>query len=184
MAKKKKSQNRINRRKNESKKIDSVGSFDADLWGKVFVAIAVIVFLLLFYLLTLYITNKNSEDETKDDTEKTEVTISYDNIPLGRSFSMSDDDYYVIYYDVDDEDTADTYKDLISTYNGKEEHLKIYTVNMGNGVNKKQATTEESNKNPQNASELTINGPTLIKYSGHAVSEYYEGKDSITEQLG
>lgn len=164
------------------RKIDS-GWLDPEIWGKIFVVLAVLVVLGLFYLLTLYITNKNSDKSDNDEKTKEETVISYNDIILGESFSMSDDDYLVIYYDESDEDVKSTYDGLISSYKGKEDALSIYSVDMSSAFNKKYITTEESNKNPNNASELLINGPTLIHFIGQSVNEYIEGEEAITSYL-
>ena len=76
------------------------------------IVLVVIVVLGLFYLLTLYITNKNSTDDSKDTSASEETVISYDEIVLGRSFSMDDERYVVLYYDKSDEDISSVRKML------------------------------------------------------------------------
>jgi len=180
MAKRK--SNSINRKKRreESKKIESVDNFDTDIMSKVFTALCVVVFFFGFYLLTLYITNKNTE---KTEEEKEEVTVSNENIILGRSLSMSDGEYFVIYYDKGDSEIASIYSSIVSSYKAKGDSRKIYTVDMSNGFNKKYLTTEESNKTPQSAEDFKINGPTLILVNNHTVVDYIEGEDSIRDYL-
>ena len=171
-----------NTKKTNLKKIESVGGFDGDIKGKIITVICILLFFGAFYLLTLYITNKNS-DKTDDNEEKV-VNISYDTIMLGRSLSMSDGEYLVIYYDKSNEDINSTYSSLVSTYKTKDEHLTIYTVDMSNGFNKKYVTDGESNKNPESVDAMSINGPTLIKVNENKVVEYIEGQDAISSYLG
>lgn len=171
-----------NTRKQNLKKIESVGGFDGDIKGRIITVICILLFFGAFYLLTLYITNKNS-DKTDDDKEKV-VEISYDTIMLGRSLSMSDGEYLVICYDKSNEDISSTYSSLVSTYKSKSEHLTIYTVDMSNGFNKGYVTDGESNKNPETVDAMAINGPTLIKVNENKVVEYIEGQDAITSYLG
>ena len=95
---------------------------------------------------------------------------------------MSDEDYYVIFYDKGDEEINSVYSSLASNYKYKGEK-KIYTVDMSSGFNKKFLTTGESNKNPSSVEDFQINGPTLILVSNHSVSLYIEGEDSIKEYL-
>ena len=57
MAKGKRKSNQ--RKTRDSKKIETINNYDTDIWTKIFVAMGVICFLLAFYLLTVYITNKN-----------------------------------------------------------------------------------------------------------------------------
>ena len=170
-----------NTRKQNEKKIESVGGFDGDIKGKIIAVICILCFFGAFYLLTLYITSKNTE-KTDDDT-KEEVTISYDNILLGRSLSMADGEYLVICYDKSNEDINSKYSQLVSNYKYKEEHLNIYTVDMSVSFNKKFATDGESNKTPS-VDSFAINGPTLIKVSDHNVAEYIEGEEAISSYLG
>ena len=155
----------------EKKKIEQVDSgFDSNVWHYITVISIVVIFICLFYLLTLYITSKNgNNDSKKDDTEATVSEISYSDIMVGRSFSISDGEYYVMYYDKTDDSINSSLTSVVSDYKSREEHLDIYSVNMGDGLNKKYAK-DESNHNPSNASEIAISGPTLIKFSDGAVS--------------
>ncbi len=158
------------KRREESKRIEEVVSNDTNLVDKLFIAGGVLLFILAFYGLTLYITGKNS-DEVKE--EKKEVEISREEIIVGRSLSMSKDDYYVVYYD--DTNSA-TYDEIIKKYT---KSISLYKVNMSNGFNKKYVTDGESNKSPSKVSEFKINGPTLIKVSKNKVIEYVEGEEAI-----
>ena len=171
-----------NSKKQNIKKIESVGGFDGDIKGKIIAVICILCFFGLFYLLTLYITNKNTDK--KDDKSTEEVTISYDNILLGRSLSMGDGEYLVICYDKSNEEINSTYSTLVSNYKYKSEHLKIYTVDMSSSFNKKFITDGESNKNPESVDAFAINGPTLFKVTESRVSEYVEGEEAISSYLG
>lgn len=169
---KSKSKTRTKKRQ-ESKRIEEVISDDSSFMDKFFIVAGVILFLLCFYILTVYITNKNNSEE---ETLKT-VEISNDTIILGRSLSMSKDDYYVLYCE---SSLMETYNEIISNYNGG---LPIYKVDMSDAFNSKYSTSEESNKNPSKVSEFKINGPTLIKVSNKKVVEYIEGEDAIRTNL-
>lgn len=148
--------------------------------GKVITIISVLISFFTFYLLTVYIVNKDSKnDDNKNITQSEEKTISYDKILLGRSFSMENEEYYVIYYDSSDEDISSIYNELISNYRAKDDGLSIYYVDMNDGLNKSHSTTEESNKNPNTVEDLSINGPTLIKVQAGKVINYIEGESEI-----
>ena len=168
----------------EKKKIEQVDSgFDSNVWHYITVISIVVIFICLFYLLTLYITSKNgNNDSKKDDTEATVSEISYSDIMVGRSFSISEGDYFVIYYDKSDEDISSDCSGIVSSYSATEDSLDLYTVDMSNGLNKSYSG-EESNKNPTKASDIVINGPTLIKFSGNEVVDYIEGVDNIKSYL-
>ena len=173
-----------NKIQNEKRKIEQIDSgFDSNVWHYITVISIVIIFICAFYFLTVYITSKNgNNDSKKDDTESTTSEISYSDIMVGRSFSISDGEYYVVYYDKTDDSINSSLTSVVSDYKSKEEHLDIYSVNMGDGLNKKYAK-DESNHNPSNASEFAISGPTLIKFSDGEVVDYVEGIDEITDYL-
>lgn len=164
MAKKK------NNRKNNSKKIEEFVGDDSSLVDKLFIVGGVLLFILAFYLLTVYITGKNT---TSNEEKPKNVEISQTEIIVGRSLSMGKGDYYVLYYD---DNNSSTYVDIINNYHRE---TPIYKVNMSNMFNRKYTTTGESNKSPSKASEFLINGPTLIKVSNKKVVEYYEGEETI-----
>ena len=159
-------------------KIDDV-EMDFNVKNKIFVVIGILCFFLLFYLLTLYLTyqKKDSSDDTKAETP-----ISYEKILVGRSLSVSDGEYYVLFYETSDEDISSKYSELYNNYKSSSQ-LPIYYVDMSSGFNNSFKTTEEANRNPSSAADFLINGPTLVRVNDHKVVEYVEGEESITEHL-
>ena len=168
------------KRREESKRIEEVVSNDTNLVDKLFIAGGVLLFILAFYGLTLYITGKNS-DEVKE--EKKEVEISREEIIVGRSLSMGDAEYLVLFYDKKDEDNSSTYSSAASNYRYNSEALPLYEVDMSSAFNKNYVTDGESNKNPTTEEEILINGPTLIRVQNGQVVEYLEGESAITSYL-
>lgn len=162
------------RKRNDSKRIEDVVTTENDFMDKFFIVAGVILFLLCFYILTVYITNKNND--TSDNKENI-VEINNEYILLGRSLSMGKGDYYVLFFHIND---SNVYDEIVSKYSGE---LPIYKVDMSIAFNKKYITDGESNKNPSKVSEFAINGPTLIKVSNKKVVEYIEGEDSIRTNL-
>ena len=172
MAKSKKKNVKKTNKKEEI--INSNSEFYDKIWNVAMIVLVTILIFSLFYLLTVYITNKNSDDSDKSkDKDNTEETISYTDIIVGRSFNIDNGEYLVIYYDKSDEENASNYTNLISEYKGQENHLNIYFVDMSNGINKKYA----------NASEIAISGPTLIKFNDGVVEDYIEGYEAIEDYL-
>lgn len=169
--------------KKELEKIEKTGDFGGDILDKLYIVLGIIIFLSLFYLLTLYITYKNASKNDESKNEPTEAVINYEDIMIGRSLSMGNEDYLVLFYDKEDEDIASDYASLISEYKANAQHVDIYTVNMGSSFNKSYTTTGSANKNPESVSDMKINGPTLIKVSGGKVTEYIEGKEEISNYL-
>lgn len=157
------------------KKIDTVDDFD-DLYKKAMVVMSVICFLCLFYILALFITNKNSDQANKDAKEA--VEISYENIIAGRSLSMSETEYLVIYYDTVNEEISSDISNAINEYNTKDNPVPIYVVDMSKAINSTYLSSSP-NKDPKNESELGIADTTLIKVENGKVKSYVEGKDEV-----
>ena len=66
-----------------------------------FITLGVAVFLLIFYFLTLYITSKNQEESGEDNsTAPVEENTSSHSTIVGRSLSMGDAEYLVLFYGI------------------------------------------------------------------------------------
>ena len=163
-------------KKEESKKIEDVNN-SPSVKGIIRTFIIVALVFGFFYLLTYILVG---DFGTKEDT-KEETTIQYDEILAGSSFSMNTSKYLVVYYDFDDEDTSKVLN-AIYTYESKEDALKVYTVDLGNALNK-NSVADTSNKNPKDATELAINGTTIIRFRDGMVREYIEGTDKVVDYL-
>lgn len=166
-----------NTKKEIDKKIDEMESTASNQIYKVLkIVFGVIVFLGIFYLITLAIVGY----EPSSDSDDGEATIQYEEILAGSSFTMRDSEYLVVYYDYTSDDASKLYSAIYSYYysDGK----RIYMVDMSNGFNSSYVS-EESNKNPASASELAINGPTLISIKEGKVDEYIEGSENIIDYL-
>ena len=190
MAKRKVKSNKRRKEKiEEQREYEEQIKFTTNIGNKVIIALSVLCILGLFFLLAVYITNKHSDDNDSNNKEATEVeenttgnSISYDEIILGRSLSMSDDSYLVVFYDTTNEEINTTYSEIINNYKAKESHLPIYYVDMGNSFNKSHVK-DEANYNPNDESELAITGPTLIKVESSKVVDYIEGEEEIKGYL-
>lgn len=172
------SNKKSNASKKEAKKIETVVSNDNDKISNVLLVSACILLIFsIFYGVTVFMTR----DSRKTDDKK-ETTISYYNILLGSSFDKkSDEDYYVIYYDMSDSEIYSTYSQMVGKYRSSGE-LSLYDVDMSSEFNNSYVS-DTSNREATNASELKINGPTLIKFSNGKIAEYYEGDTEISGVL-
>lgn len=165
------------KRRKEQRKLERLNSTDFSFQSKWFIIFCVVIVFLMFYILTVYITNKNAKKNNNSSTTNTGEIL------LGRSFSMSDQDYLVLYYDSSNEEIADTCHSLFTNYRSTNGNSSIYYVDMNSGFNKSHVTAEESNKNPDTVENLSINGPTLIKISQNKAVEYVEGLEAIQGYL-
>lgn len=164
-------------KKSVNKKIDALESNSLKEVLKVLRLLLIVIIVLgAFYLLTVSIVG-NSDDKEK----VAETAIQYDEILAGSTFNMKDDTYLVCYFDFSDTELTDLTAKLNSySYSGK---YRLYTVDMSNGFNKVFSKEGDINRRPNTASELTINGSTLIKIADGEVQDYVEGTEAILEYL-
>ena len=168
--KKKSTNKKKNVKKNIDKKIGKIGSSTKnELFKTLKIIFIVFVFLAAFYLLTIMIIGQDEEKSNE------ETAIQYEEILAGSSFSMNDKEYLVVYYDKTDTEVYSSIYSSVTTYQNKEDSLRIYTVDMNDGFNKKYVSDGDGNNTPEEAIDLSINGPTLIKFVDGKVSEYIEG---------
>ena len=167
-------ENKIN-----SQKIENIGGFDGDFNRVVLVVGIIVIVFCLFYFLTVFLTKQDKQNIVESD----ETNISYTEVLAGRSFSLPEEEYLVLYYDFDDEEISSDLSSDVLTYKSGTDALTIYTSNMGSAFNQSYVS-EESNISPKDAASLAINGPTLIHFKEGSVVEYLEGFDSIHEYLG
>ncbi len=176
----KKKTNKRKRKVEEKNKIENVGSFDTDIFKVIYIVLGVICVFCLFYLITVFVLNKD-DNTTKTDKD---VEISLDTTIVGRSFSMPENKYYVLYYDAKDETVVEEYSSTITNYiySTSEDHVKLYTVDMSDALNKKYVS-EESKPMPEKVSDIAIKGTTLMVIEKGKVIEYTEDKTRIEELL-
>ncbi len=166
--------------KKESKNINLnvKGSTDTEQISKVFKYLLVVVIIfVVVYFLTDYITNHSSDSNYK--TNVGEATIQSDKILAGSTFNQKEDEYYVLFYNVIDNAT---YTDTYSTYKTKEDHIPIYYVDTHEGLNR-DYVGEDVNEEPTDASEIKVNGPTLMKIENKEVVEFITDEEEIKEKL-
>ena len=143
----------------------------------------VLAFFGLFYLLTLLILDKDISFSNSNNEKSGEVEIQNEEILVGTSFSMSDDEYLVLYYDALLDEEELTLSSLVTQYRSSNKDLNLYTVDLSNALNKRFVTDGESNPSAVNASELKLNNPTLIKFVDGKISEYIDNQEDIESYL-
>lgn len=139
--------------------------------GKRVVIILICVVLLfgLMYFLTTRILSKEVTKKRKQ-SEVTESTIQYEKILAGESFTMEQEEYYVVYYDSTDTNLSST----IATYQADKKDIKLYSVDLNDGMNKKYIT--DSDINTSSIENLKVKNPTLIHFKNK------EAVDTITDE--
>lgn len=153
----------------------------------VVILILVIVYFTTAVFLTGEIGGKKSDDssdnETSEEAQSEDVSslTSYDNtIIAGRVFNQTDDTYMVIIYS--EKESSDALKTTISTYDSKDESVKLYKVNKDEAINS-SVNSDSDNTNPTNSSELKVKNNALITITNGTVSSYVNDDEQIINAL-
>lgn len=146
--------------------------------GKRVVIILLCVVLLfgLMYFLTTRILSKEVTKKRKQ-SEVTESTIQYEKILAGESFTMEQEEYYVVYYDSTDTNLSST----IATYQADKKDIKLYSVDLNDGMNKKYIT--DSDINTSSIENLKVKNPTLIHFKNKEVVDTITDENEINDYL-
>ena len=146
--------------------------------GKRVVIILLCVVLLfgLMYFLTTRILSKEVTKKRKQ-SEVTESTIQYEKILAGESFTMEQEEYYVVYYDSTDTNLSST----IATYQSDKKDIKLYSVDLNDGMNKKYIT--DSDINTSSIENLKVKNPTLIHFKNKEVVDTITDENEIKDYL-
>ena len=153
----------------------NIDSIDGNSYKNIIVTvIVVLVIAVLFYLLTVYITNK------PDKVRIAEGSISYEQISAGSTFNMSDKKYLVIFYNRDNSGDITT---AVSNYKSKDKALPIYYVDYNDAIKASVTSKDSSNPKATKASELKVKNPTFIEISNGSISQYIEGEEKVIDYL-
>lgn len=137
----------------------------------------ILLIVLAIHFFTALLITKEIEWFSKDEV-KEEVTIA-NTILAKNTFNQSEEEYYVYFYDYDEEDSAVT-----NLINGMLSDSKVYKVNTSDGFNSNFVTEDEfGNSGATSVDDLKVISPTLIKISGDSIVEYYETTDVIKDFL-
>ena len=141
----------------------------------IIISLVILIVLVGIYFLTEVILNKEDDDSDK----VTENAIQYEEILAGESFNQSEDKYYVIYYDSTDEYSS--ISSLISSYQMNDKEVKLYSVDLSNGMNKSYVT--DGNVVTTNASSLRVKANTLLEFTSKKVTDVITDNDEIIDIL-
>lgn len=142
--------------------------------GIIIVVVTVLVVLFMYFLTTRILAKDDSSNEDK----VRENAIQYDEILAGESFNKTGE-YYVIYYDSTDQYSS--ISSLISSYQLNNKDVKLYSVDLSDGMNKKYIT--DGNIVTKDASSLKVKENTLIKFNNGKVDEVITDMNEITSIL-
>ncbi len=102
---------------------------------------------------------------------------------VGTILNQAENQYYVLAYDSTKSD-AQAYNTYASYYTSNhEDALKIYYLDLNNGMNKPYYVEENSNQKATKISDLKIKNGTLLKINKGKITKYIEGMDAIKNEL-
>ena len=135
----------------------------------IIITIVLVVIIGLIYLLSALFVTKEL-DWFENDEKETE-TLATNTILASEIFKQTEEEYYVYFYDYNDEDD-----EIASAVSNKLSSAKVYKVDTGSALNNKYVS-EESNKNAKKLEELKVKASTVIKISGEQIVAYYENDE-------
>ena len=157
------------------KTITSVSEDTKEIKTLIIITLIIIVVSIGLYFLTDTLNNKKNADDA------TEAVINYTEITVGTMFTRPYEEYYVFAYQNDD-DNAYTFDNLFVKYEEKEEHKKIYYVDLSKKFND-FVLSDKANKKPTKSTEVKIKDYALILIKDGKVSKYYEKISEIEKAL-
>lgn len=155
------------------------GSLNFEAKSVVITIASVLAIFTLFYFLTSFILERDSNVSSSSDDKI--VNVQYDDILAGSSFSMGYDEYFVLYYNFGDEDLS--LDSTVYTYRSNSDNVKLFTVDLSDSLNSSFVADSESNPSVTTVADLKVKNPTLIKFVNNSVAEYVEDIGTINEYL-
>lgn len=166
------------------KQVEASDEFAGNEIRKLLIIIgAVCAVMLSFYFITEFVIKNKKDDNTNNDTPKTETVIQYEEILMGSSLNQGSGEYYVFAY-LEDDDMLNVYNSYIDSYNKIDGHKKVYKVNLSNDFNKSYVSgTDEYYLEGSDVSKIKVRGTTLIKVIDNSISYSYRNSDTIIDKL-
>lgn len=145
------------------------------------ILLAVIIFIVLIYFATRLFVKK----DMNTNEEETAVTeISYNKMVFGTMLNRPYDEYYVLAFSSEDNE-ANYYNSLASSYMAKEDSLYVYYIDLEDSMNKSfiAGNDEESNPDAKSLEELKVSDLTLIKVVDGEIVKYIENVSDIKSEF-
>mgnify|MGYP003290981159 CR=1 FL=1 len=115
-------------------------------------------------------------------------SINYDKVSVGTILNRPYEEYYVLVYDVED-NNAVLYSTILSKYaqnSEKDSKLKIFYCDLGNSLNNKFYNVggdNVSNKEPKSVEDFDFSDLTLLKIKNGKITKYIETLDEVKKEL-
>lgn len=138
---------------------------DVDYIRVIKIGVGVLLILGIVYLVTA-IASGEIKFGKKDKSVK-ETEIQYQEIIAGETFNRNSKEYYVLFMNFTD-NYASYYLSSIDSYEGKDNSLPFYTVDIEKKINNEYVTNE-----------LKLENPTILKISNSNIVETITGKENV-----
>lgn len=139
------------------------------------ILIIILVVLVGFYFITKYVLENKTENRNVQ-----ESIIQKDKIIFGQLFSRSESEYYAIAY-YDNSKAKSLYDKYIAEYKKKDNHLKVYEINLNESFNKNFISKNENIVN--NIEDFKVADETLLKIKEGKVEIHKTGSNEINAYL-
>jgi len=144
--------------------------------------LVVLIVVILIIVGVYFFSKAFIKEEVKDLVYET-GTVRNNVAIVGTILNNPEKEYYVLAYDTTKPD-ASSYSTYAGYYTGNQDGaLKIYYLDLDNGLNKNYYVEEKSNPKATKISELKMLDGTLIKVKNGKIVKYIEGIDSIKNEI-
>ena len=141
------------------------------------IVLIVTAIIVVFYGVTVVVTNKAKEAAEEENKEATE--IQYDSIVIGSMLNINGT-FYVLIEDEDDI-RLNEYTTLIQTISASEDAPRIYTANLSSSFNKNYLS--DKTNYDSDMTKFKVDGTTLVRISDHEITDVFDNHDSIVDEL-
>ena len=141
------------------------------------IVLIVTAIIVVFYGVTVVVTDKAKEAAEEENKEATE--IQYDSIVIGSMLNINGT-FYVLIEDQDDI-RLNEYTTLIQTISASEDAPKIYTADLSSSFNE-HYFSDKTNYD-SDMSKFRVKGTTLVRVSDYEITDVYDNHDSIVDEL-
>lgn len=168
------------RQKNNKKVKTTITKNDSEIAKLIKIVLIVTAIMVVFYGITLAVTKNTSSSESSKNSNNEKAVIQYDDIMIGTMLNKSQDAYYVLIKE-DDDNRIVEYETLMKLIAAKTDAPKIYTANLTDSFNKKYLAKEANDSS--NMEEFRVSGTTLVEIKEGKIANIYSNHESIREKL-
>ena len=160
--------------KKEGKSLKQETLVEENQIKKLIIITLILIFIIcVIYLISALFITKELDWFSKKDNETTNLVTN--TILASETFKQKEEEYYVYFYDYNDEDSQ-----ISSVVSSKLSENKVYKVDTSSALNNRYVS-DDSNKDAKTIEDLKVKAPTVVKIIGESISEYYEGNEIIND---